>query len=275
MLKQLTILLLGLMVGSTGFSATPKYYPEFHSKTSEDLKKELYTILSQFHKPQGDKPDEILANCSEPSCFKHTEVSYKKARAYLFGFLHLEGSSFSSYRLDTYYCEASLTNNDFPKEEALGPMMIPKHTVVNAEHAWPQSKFTGKFSKATQKSDLHILFPVDSKVNSIRQNLPYGEVVEPTKDVCPEALSGKDDAGTHVFEPSLEDKGDMARATFYFSIRYQAKIDTKQEAILRKWAKQDPVDAREVIRNEKIFSIQMDRNPFIDFPELEDLITDF
>lgn len=273
---RLWLLLFTLTIVSTlnAETKTPKYYPQLKT-TSDELKNQLFAILSKHHKPNSNGSDEILDSCTDSSCYIHTEVSYKKAREYLFGFLHLEGNSPTTYGLNTYYCVAKLDNNDFPKHEALGPMLIPDAKIINAEHAWPQSKFTGKYPKNKQKADLHILFPVNSVVNSIRQNLPYGIVTEPTKDVCPEALSGRDSRGVHVFEPNPDDKGDMARATFYFSIRYQSKIDETQEAILRQWSAQDPVDAKEVIRNERIFTIQMDRNPFIDFPKLEEKISDF
>ncbi len=51
------------------------------------------------------------------------------------------------------------------------------------------------------------------------------------------------------------------------------EIDAHQEATLRKWSKEDPIDEEEVSRNEYIHKMQGSRNPFIDFPHLEDSIS--
>jgi len=204
----------------------------------------------------------------------HSTVSYNAARKNLFGWLHLLGNDFSSYTLTTLYCDATLTNDDFEKFP-LEPMAIPDTTVVNTEHSWPQSKFTGKFSKADQKSDLHHLFPVLSKVNSIRGNHPYGNVEKVSVQACGTAVLGSSATGKKVFEPSDEDKGDVARAIFYFSIRYKAGIDAEQEATLREWHEMDPPDSDEILRNENIHSIQHNRNIFINEPNLVQDIGDF
>lgn len=78
-----------------------------------------------------------------------------------------------------------------------------------------------------------------------------------------------------MFEPDDVIKGDMARAIFYFSVRYKSKVDKNQEMSLRQWHELDPPDAREIELNEQIFEIQKNRNPFIDNPEYVDQIDDF
>jgi deoxyribonuclease I len=225
---------------------------------------------------QGTLPDEISFSCpSGKTCFKHSPVSYKVARQHLFGEIHLLGDTTSTYSLQTAYCEKVVTNKDFPANDGLSPMNIPDPKILNAEHTWPQSKFASGFSKETQKSDLNILLPVSSPVNSTRGNHPFGEVVTPTSIPCPLAALGKSAEGSVVFEPADSIKGNVARALFYFSIRYKAKIDPEQEKYLRKWHHQDPVDQEEVERNEMVFEIQKDRNPFIDSPDLVDSVDDF
>jgi len=47
------------------------------------------------------------------------------------------------------------------------------------------------------------------------------------------------------------------------------------ETMLRRWHAADPVDQKERDRNEAIYGIQRNRNPFIDHPEWVDSIPDF
>ena len=59
------------------------------------------------------------------------------------------------------------------------------------------------------------------------------------------------------------------------TVRDQIKIDSRQEKTLKRWHILDPVDAEEMERNEQIFNIQHNRNPFIDYPQLADKISNF
>lgn len=142
---------------------------------------------------------------------------------------------------------------------------IPSHSIMNAEHSWPQSKG----AKGIAKTDLHHLFPCDSNVNSRRGNSPFAYVSHPTWQ---EGGSKSDKAS---FEVRKEKRGDIARALFYFSVRYNMRIDSKQEQVLKEWHEQDPVDAYEKRRNDKIQNFQNNRNPFIDRPEFVGMIKDF
>jgi len=254
----------------------PAYYGEIEWTNNDDLKEKLNKTLIANHISHSGKPDDIVFGCpSGEVCYKHSPVSYKAAREELFGLIHLKGSTTADYSLELFYCDETLTNKDFPHGDGLSPMNIPDSLIVNAEHTWPQSKFTNAYSKEMQKADLHILLPIRSKVNSIRGNHPFGEVVTATNSPCPEAALGKSAEGNVVFEPSDRSKGNVARALFYYSIRYKTKIDATQEAYLKKWNQLDPVDMEEILRNDEVFKIQKDRNPFIDAPELIDNISDF
>ena len=62
---------------------------------------------------------------------------------------------------------------------------------------------------------------------------------------------------------------------FYFSTVYEMPIDPEQESTLRKWHKEDHVDANEIARNDAIEALQHNRNPYIDHPEYVDQINDF
>ena len=62
---------------------------------------------------------------------------------------------------------------------------------------------------------------------------------------------------------------------FYFSVRYNMDISSSVERTLKKWHELDPVDEAEMKRNQEIYLIQGNRNPFIDFPELASRISNF
>lgn len=46
-----------------------------------------------------------------------------------------------------------------------------------------------------------------------------------------------------------------------------AKIKPEMLKTFLKWNKEDPISMKEKIRNERIYSIQNNRNPFVDHPE--------
>lgn len=147
---------------------------------------------------------------------------------------------------------------------------VPKHTIMNAEHTWPQSK--GAVGIA--KSDLHHLYPTKSNVNSIRSNFPFCEVTR-AKWQGGGSYMGTDSKGQTCFEPPDEHKGNVARSMFYFSLRYNHKIDKDQEAILRKWNENDPVDKAELLRHKGVEDHQNNTNVFVLKPELVSKVSDF
>lgn len=269
-----TVLLALMLTFSWGYEDLPHYYGDYNLERTETLKKDLFDILNKHHRLQEDAPDLILDKCPDSFCYKQRRLSYKTARKKLFGQLHLSEPSAGIYALTSSYCQVN-HNSDEMTHLGLGPNKIPKNKYLNTEHSWPQSKFTKAFPKALQKSDIHILFPIISRVNSIRGNRPFGKVITSTTAVCDKAFYGKSAEGRSVFEPADEFKGNVARALFYYSVRYKVKIDEVQESYLRQWHHMDPVDASESIRNEDIYVIQDNRNPFIDIPELVDRIENF
>ena len=84
-----------------------------------------------------------------------------------------------------------------------------------------------------------------------------------------------------VFEPLDEYKGDFARTYFYMSTRYYTEdgswntTDMTIKSQLKPWALQmmlhwcsiDPVSTKETNRNNAMYGIQHNRNPFIDHSE--------
>jgi len=168
--------------------------------------------------------------------------------------------------------------------------------VYNREHSFPNSWFGGKVMP--MYTDLFHMYPTDGYVNNKRSNFPFGE----TNGESYQSANGFSKLGKctvagysgTVFEPNDEYKGDFARTYFYMVTCYEEKLpdwytnyaDSRptldgntypglsqwQLEMLMKWAKADPVSEKETNRNIAVWGIQENRNPFIDYPGLEDYI---
>lgn len=161
--------------------------------------------------------------------------------------------------------------------------------VYNREHSMPKSWFNDEKPMYT---DLMHLVPTDGYVNGRRSNYPFGETDNPTytssggfSKLGPSSVSGY--SGT-VFEPNDEYKGDFARIYFYMVTCYEDKVSTwnsdmlahnKYPALsewalnmLLKWAEEDPVSQKEIDRNNAVYELQHNRNPYVDYPGLEQYV---
>lgn len=235
------------------------------ARLSDHLKTADFSVLSD---------ETIRDEIQEEVRRGHRPLGYGRARQELLGRMTLIQTS-QGYAIHDVYCDADYTAEQFPKGNGPGPGIVPAATVLNTEHTWPQSKFGGK-EKDSQKCDLHHLFPSDSQMNSTRSSHPFGEVVADRQNVkCSASRFGKDSSGRWAFEPPNKHKGDVARALFYFSLRYNLSIDEAQEATLRKWNALDPVSPEELSRNDEVEKIQGNRNPFIDRPDLSQHLRNF
>lgn len=135
---------------------------------------------------------------------------------------------------------------------------------VNTEHTIPQYFFN---QNEPMKSDLFHIYPVSAKLNGNRGNSPYGDAIA--------GLAGR-------WEPPLDEyKGDIARSYFYFATRYKNQINSWGNdfdmfsynnlsswaiTMFLRWHEDDSVSQKEIDRNNKIYNIQNNRNPFIDCP---------
>ncbi len=158
----------------------------------------------------------------------------------------------------------------------------------NREHSFPKSWFN---DGTPMYSDINHLFPTDGWVNNKRDNYPYGETSSPSYTSQNGSKLGTSSFPGYtgiVFEPINEYKGDFARAQFYMVTRYESQVaswqnngtanevlngtsyqafDDWQLKLLYKWHVQDPVSQKEISRNDSVFVIQGNRNPYIDHPE--------
>lgn len=171
----------------------------------------------------------------------------------------------------------------------------------NREHLVPQSWFS---KNAPMVSDIFHVVPSDAKINGMRGDKPLAEVgtIEDTSKngyskwgTVKSGLIYKDGKPVNslpVFEPNDEVKGDIARAYFYMVTCYENKISDWNSAanasyvfdgntypgltnwcltMMMRWSALDPVDDIEIARN-NVIAAKQNRNPFIDYPGLEEYI---
>ena len=160
---------------------------------------------------------------------------------------------------------------------------------MNREHSFPKSWWGGDNNEAY--TDLFHLYPSESDANMAKSNYPLGEVEDATFDNgvtrVGYAVSGQGGGAGKVFEPADEYKGDFARTYFYvvtayqdFTWKYTYMAQQGDYPTLKPWAvdllldwhRRDPVSQKEIDRNEAVYKIQGNRNPFIDFAELAEYI---
>jgi len=158
----------------------------------------------------------------------------------------------------------------------------------NREHSFPQSWFA---SASPMISDVHHVFATDKFVNSQRGDLPYGTVgtTNWTSSIGAKRGSCNFPGYTNtVFEPIDEYKGDLARAQLYIATRYENAVagwqsnasadnvlngtiypafDPWHISLLLEWNNLDPISDKEIKRNNAVFALQNNRNPFIDSPQ--------
>lgn len=159
----------------------------------------------------------------------------------------------------------------------------------NREHSMPKSWFN---EERPMYTDIVHLIPVDGYVNGRRGNNPFGETEgERYQSSGGFSKLGKSTVSGYsgmVFEPNDEYKGDFARIYFYMVTCYEDKVagwdspmlagnaypaftDWALDMLLR-WAVDDPVSRKETDRNNAVDLIQGNRNPYVDYPGLEQYV---
>ena len=230
------------------------YYKNANGKKGAELKTALYNIIS---------PHTNIGYDGLYEAYKQTD---KRADGYL---------------RDWYSNATNYTWNDKGGNSSEGAGW-------NREHTVPQSWF----GSGLPKSDVVQVVPTDCWVNGMRSNYPLAEVgtVEKQSKNGYSKLGSCKTAGYSgkVFEPNDEIKGDMARIYFYMVTCYEnlatgwghSVFSTSKYpgfmdwylTMLMRWSKQDPVDEVERARNNAVWSVQANRNPFVDYPGLEDYV---
>lgn len=169
----------------------------------------------------------------------------------------------------------------------------------NREHTFPQSWWGGGQTAAdTQRVDIHHVVPSDRSLNTSKSNNPPGIVTTAVTTGSNGFKVGFNPSypcsSAMYYEPIDEYKGDYARMYLYVGTRYEhnmvlwSTISTEGDCamsgdpytcyepwllnLLLEWHNADPVSSKEIDRNNAIYAIQGNRNPYIDNPNWVTLI---
>ena len=267
-----------LLGSATTSGGGTDYYSGIGSETCENLKTALHNLIDN-----------------------HTVVSYSSLWThYQTTDDHLNDNGNEIIVWDMYSDNPTGAENEFTfVAEQCGGYQA-EGDCYNREHSFPKSWWGGSTS-APQYTDIFTVVPVDGWINGIRSNNPYGQIQSGTEThitnngtaLGSSSISIPGYSGS-VFEPIDAYKGDLARGYFYMATRYEDVIATWENStteanavldgtsfpvyeqwmidMLLDWHNSDPVDIKEIERNEAIFGIQGNRNPFIDHPEYASLI---
>ena len=253
--RFLSIILLAITAFNATFAAAPDgYYSALEGKSEATLKTTLHQIINPH--------TEVSSYNNLPTYFQKTDV--------------YPGTS---YWWDMY------SDNKVSIYSSFGS------SGMNREHCLPKSWWGGD-DDIPAYVDLFHLYPSNASANSAKSNYPLGEIKAGT---TPKFNNGTCQVGTgvnsggaeYVFEPANEYKGDFARTYFYVVTCYQnltwkytwqvmngtyPSLQPWAIDLLLKWHRADPVSEKELNRNEEVYKIQNNRNPFIDHPELAEYI---
>ena len=145
---------------------------------------------------------------------------------------------------------------------------IPKSNHVSSGYAWDKWNREHVFTQTAFPSsadDNHNIFACEGKINQERGDKKYAEGGN-TVSVHGYTTGCKQTGST--FEPCDEAKGEIARACMYVTLYYPYALSDifVDVATCLKWHSEHPVTAREIYRNNAVYKLQGNRNPFVDHP---------
>jgi len=268
------IYFLFLFIASIGFAQIPSnYYDSANGLTGFTLKTQLKNIISNGHSNQGYGA--LYSGYVTTHSDNVVESGYENDNSVLLFYTENPNGT------DPYgYNHGSNNCGNYSGES----------DCYNREHLIPQSSFG---SAQPMQSDIHHVIPSDGYANGQRGSLPFGTVESAnwtSLNGCKRGNSSVAGYSGSVFEPIDEFKGDIARAILYFVTRYEENVDSytsfnmfnsTEDQALEDWAvtmlldwhyNVDPVDQREIDRNDAAYNYQGNANPFVDHPEYANII---
>ncbi len=196
-----------------------------------------------------------------------SDIGYDSAREEMYSFT------------DEVNGKISCIYTDFEQNAEFTTFLNP----INAEHIVPQS-FYG--STSPMRSDIHNIRPAHGSANSARSFFDFGNVPDgqatwygvdsggnyQSLNSEPSSSADFSEGISGLWEPQEDRKGDVARQMFYFYTMYPTQAgpitDLASVSTLYEWHLNDPVDALELQRNDRIEITQGNRNPYIDYADL-------
>ena len=258
------VMVFGLMSGtvSVADSATFSYNTGKRDETCTSLSeqaKDYYTGSYTYSKLSKKGASSLKSKLSELMTDTHTyTTTYTNLKTYT---QYSDSKTGSTTKIVDFYTSSTYSGK------------WDNGSTWNREHVWCQS--LGTFTTKNCGADLHHLRPTNPKINSTRNNLPYGEVCGTYKTATTSTGIVGGYYTSKCFEPMDNVKGDIARILLYCYVRWdeQNLTDVIQSVdLLLEWCRQDPVDAYEMGRNDVVEEVQGNRNVFIDYPEYAWLI---
>ena len=233
---KLKVSFLASMISFIGFAqSAPSYYSGVNfNKTKNELKADLATLITTTH------TQTIAYSAGLASLFKTSDADPANPNNILL----------------MYGSQSSGTHQ----------RSRPYSGSWNREHVYAKSKGTPNLGTSGPGSDGHHLRPADNTLNSTRGSLLFDDGTG--------ATAYKTSRGG--WYPGDEWKGDVARILMYMYVRYNTRClplnitmnpstySSDFPDILLKWNAEDPVSDFERQRNNVVFGIQHNRNPFID-----------
>ena len=273
---SLLTLLLCLVILTMQAEVMPAgYYNAIQGKADAELKKALFQIIKG-----GDRYVYGLNEYHTTTKVQNGDTLWRKGDLEAYGTWH--GFRSSDQLSDgTIWDMYSTTKRYFPINDGSAAGM-------DIEHSLPKSWWGGNENDAFK--DLYHLNPADRVANNNKSNYPPGILNDSNKVNNGVFFMGKDkEWNGYAFSVIDEYKGDFARAYFYIATAYH---DMKWDAtysqfvtndsyltftpylveVLLQWHRIDPVSEKEISRLDAISSIQHNRNPFIEYPELVEYI---
>ncbi len=159
---------------------------------------------------------------------------------------------------------------------------------TNREHVWPKDGGNAFPETSECGSDAHHLRPTECNLNSTRGSKSFGEVEQSTQNVVNQNKSASYGDGTadslcytsgSFFYPAAGYRGATARILMYVQTRWGNKFNLQfvdgaghsktigDFKTLMKWHLEELPTQEEINRNQAVYEIQGNRNPFIDHPE--------
>ena len=278
-MKNATTLFLMLFAATSMFAADipAGYYDNIDGKQDSVLKSTLYSIIkggeryfygiNQYH--STDDP--------EGRWHKGDFKGYGTWYAFPLTDMHPDGIIWDMYSNCVRY---------YPKDRGESGCSL------NIEHCLPKSWWGTGLATDTIYRDLFNLNPSDAQANSNKSNYAPGHVQQGDKfDNGSFRMDSKNKSQYDYicWEPAAEYRGDFARTYFYMVTAYEQQTwnDTYNAyvnnssylrftptivQVLLDWHRADAVSNKEICRADQISTIQGNRNPFIDYPELVEYI---